>query len=95
MPRVLRTSQAEEDLLEIWAHVAADTPAAGDRLLDRIASACEMLAKNPAAGRTRGELAERLRSFPVGKYVVFYRPIDDEIVVIRVLHGARDLPDLL
>jgi len=31
---------------------------------------------------------------PVGNYVIFYRPIEDGIVVIRVLHGARDLPEL-
>ena len=34
-----------------------------------------------------------LRSFPVGNYLVFYRPLaeGDGIAVIRVLHGARDL----
>jgi plasmid stabilization system protein ParE len=36
----------------------------------------------------------RLRSLPVGSYIVFYRPMEDGIIVIRVLHGARYLPEL-
>ncbi len=48
----------------------------------------------PYMGRQREELAARLRSFPVGSYVIFYRPIDDGIEVARILHGARDFPPL-
>jgi len=36
-----------------------------------------------------------IRSFLVGNYVVFYRPIQDSIEVARVLHGARDIDALL
>ena len=32
-----------------------------------------------------------MRSFPVGRYIVFYMPLDDGVVVIRVLHGSRDI----
>jgi len=42
----------------------------------------------------RPELALAVRSFPVGNYVIFYRPHGDGIVVIPVLHGARDLPGM-
>jgi len=42
-------------------------------------------------GRLRDELADGLRSFPVGRYVIFYRPIPKGIEIVRVLHGARDL----
>jgi len=39
-------------------------------------------------------LAARLRSFPVGSYVIFYRPMENGVEIVRVLHGARDLPPL-
>jgi hypothetical protein len=39
-------------------------------------------------------LAPELRSFPVGRYVVFYRPQDDGIDVVRVLHSARDIESI-
>jgi toxin ParE1/3/4 len=95
MARVLRTSKAEEDLLEIWSYIADDNIDAADEFLDQIVATCRTLSDNPAAGRSRDELAQRLRSFPLGNYVIFYRPLEDGIVVIRVLHGARDLPGIL
>lgn len=43
-------------------------------------------------GRARVELGADLRSFPFGRYVIFYAPIEDGIdVVVRVLHSARDI----
>ena len=42
-------------------------------------------------GRPRPEFAPNLRSIPEGSHVIFYRPIDDGIELIRVIHRARDL----
>lgn len=95
MPRSLWTSRAQTDLLEIWTYIAADSPVAADKVLDDIDAAAELAGRNPAAGRRREELAPMLRSFPVGNHIVFYRPTENGITVIRVLHGARDLPELL
>ena len=47
--------------------------------------------RSPGIGRPRAELQADLRSFPVGRYVLFYRPIKGGIEVARVLHGMRDL----
>ena len=35
----------------------------------------------------------KVQCFP--KILIFYRPVESDIEVIRVLHGARDLPPLL
>ena len=43
-------------------------------------------------GRSRQDLRPDLFSFPVGRHVLFYRPQPGEIVLVRVLHGARDQP---
>jgi len=94
MGSVSRTTKAEEDLVEIWLYIADDNPDAADKVLDEIDNACQLLARSPQCGRLRKELAPKLRSFPTGNYVIFYRPQDDGIEVIRVLHGARDLPGL-
>jgi toxin ParE1/3/4 len=42
-------------------------------------------------GRAREELAADLRSFPFGRYLIFYAPVDEGIDVVRVLHSARDV----
>ena len=32
-----------------------------------------------------------MRSFPIGKYLIFYKRVDSGIEVVRVVHGARNL----
>ncbi len=63
-------------------------------LPDELVGKFQTLATQPGIGRTRDELAERVRSFPVGNHVIFYRAIQDGIEVARVLSGFRDIPNL-
>jgi toxin ParE1/3/4 len=94
MPVVLRTSRAELDLIETALHIAKEDPAAANRWLDIIDQKCHLLARMPELGRKRPDLAPELRGLPVENHVIFYRRVTDGIQVIRVLHGARDLPQL-
>ena len=64
---------------------------AADRLIDRIERTFDMLAEQPLAGRARSDLAPRLRSFPVGSYVIFYFPLSDGVEVVRVMSGRQDI----
>ena len=94
MSRVLKRPLAEADLDDIWLYIAQDNPDAADRLLDRIDEQCRTLAQFPKMGKSRDELTPDLRSFPVGKYLVFYLAIDEGIEVVRVLSGMRDIDAL-
>ncbi|HVM48598.1 MAG TPA: type II toxin-antitoxin system RelE/ParE family toxin [Candidatus Acidoferrum sp.] len=85
---------ANRDLQEIWLFIAQDNQDSADRYIRLIVSRFPKLASMPQMGRERRDLAARLRSFPVGSYVIFYRPTEDGIEVVRVIHGARDLPPL-
>ena len=91
MPRLTRRPLAETDILEIWDYIADDSLAAADRWVDRLDVQFRLLAAQPMMGRARDELAPGVRSFPFGRYVVFYVPLDGGIDVVRVLHGARDI----
>lgn len=94
MARVSRTARAEEDLIEIWTYIAQDNLAAADRVLDRIDTLCEQLANNPRMAPAGPDLAEGPRCFASGSYLVMYREASVGIEVVRVVHGARHLPDL-
>ena len=85
---------ARSDLDEIWLYIAQDNLDAADKLIHAIVSRFTKLAVMPLIGRQREELSPRLRSFPVSRYVIFYRLIEDGIEIVRVLHGARDFPPL-
>lgn len=91
MARLVFSLLAASDLDGIQAYVARNNPHAALRLADRIEETCRRLAGRPLIGRERPELAPGLRSMPVGRYVIFYRPIPDGIEIARVLHGARDV----
>jgi toxin ParE1/3/4 len=85
---------ARSDLDEIWLYIAEDNIEAADRFIQQIVLRFPKLVARPDLGRRREELLPRLRSYPVGRYVIFYRPFDNGVEIIRVLHGARDLPPL-
>ena len=94
MPAVLRTSRAHLDLVEAALRIAEENPLAADRWLDAMEEKCRRLAQMPGLGRKRPDLAPDLRGFPVGNYIIFYREVAEGIQVIRILHGARHLPEL-
>jgi len=94
MAEVLRARQVHSDLTDIWLYIARDNITAADKLLDTIAAECQRLAEMPDLGRKREDLGPGLRSWPVGRYLIFYRKTAGGIEVIRVLHGARDLSAL-
>ena len=92
MAHVFRSTRAQGDFDQIWDHISEGSVSAADRFLELIRTKCEMLAQHPLAGEARPELGANLRAFPVGNYIIFYRPDSDGIEVVRVLHGARDIP---
>ena len=94
MSLIQRTAQAEEDLIEIWIYIAQDNPGAADRVLDDIEERFYALADNPLMGRLRPDIAPEFRYFTVGKYLILYRTVPDGVQIVRVIHGARDLPNL-
>lgn len=94
MARIRRTAQSRRDYTDIWDYIAADNQSAADRLIESFDEALELLVEAPGIGRRCEELAPSLRSFPVGNYLIFYRPLTDGIELIRVLHGARNIPRL-
>ena len=91
MPRILRTRQSREDYVSIEDYIAQSSPqnaALISRLFDE---RLQMLASNNLMGRPRPELAPNLRSWNVHRFVLFYRPIDDGVMLIRVLHASMDI----
>jgi toxin ParE1/3/4 len=94
MPFITQRPRAVTDLAEIWDYIADDSEGRADAFIDPVDRKVRSLARRPHMGRAREELAEGLRSFPVGRYIIFYRAVPKGIEIVRVLHGARDLPTI-
>ena len=91
MARVTRRPLAEADIFEIWDYIADDSMEAADRWVDKLDEKFQLIATQPMMGQAREDLETGLRSFPFGRYVIFYMPMGSGIDVVRVLHGARDI----
>ncbi|MFC0240661.1 type II toxin-antitoxin system RelE/ParE family toxin [Rhodopseudomonas telluris] len=89
--RARKSPQAERDIAAIWRFVAEDSADAADRLLEAIEKVFDVLVQSPLVGRARPELSPKLRSFPSGSYVLYYLPLKDGVVIVRVLHGRQDI----
>lgn len=95
MLRLRKSAIAEQDLLAIWDYIVQDSPAAADRFWQRLEDRFESLLKQPYMGESQDRFRPGLRSVVEGAYVIFYEPRPDEILIYRVLHGARQWEDLL
>ncbi|RYE47516.1 MAG: type II toxin-antitoxin system RelE/ParE family toxin [Hyphomicrobiales bacterium] len=85
---VHHTNAARRDLRSIWSFIASDNPPAADGQLRRIGESIRHLASTPQMGRARDDLAPKLRSFPVGRYLVFF---DFDATTLRTPHLIGDV----
>lgn len=66
-----------------------------DRVVDSITDRFFLLATYPHIGRPRDEdLRPGLRSFPVGEYVIIYRVEENDVLILHVIRGSRDIEAL-
>ncbi len=75
MAVIVLQPRAKVDLTEIWEFIADDSDEKADAFIDLIDQKFQLLARQSGLGRPREELAEGLRSVPVGRYVIFYLAI--------------------
>lgn len=93
-----RAPQADADLDDIWYYVASRSGNVdiADRLIDSITDRFFLLATHPNMGRIRDhDLRPGLRSFPVGDYIIVYCIQDNDVLILRVVRGSRDITALL
>ena len=96
MSKICRfTIPASRDLEKILDYIAGNSSVnTAEKFLNKINQKCSTLANFPNMGRRRDELFPLLRSFPIDDYLIFYRPIEEGIEILRVVSGYRDLEKL-
>ncbi len=94
--KVSVTGPAGRDLFGILAYVSGESPQAAERLANLLDSAIQDLAEAAehfAIVPTRA--ADGIRRRVVGSYNIFYRVEGSAVIVMRILHGARNATHLL
>lgn len=89
------STRARQDMLDLWDYIAQDDLDAADQTRASIEDAIRNLVVLPGMGHRRDELAsETLRVWPVGQYLIIYRPETKPLEIVRVVSGYRDLAAL-
>lgn len=93
---VVFTDEAKRDLEEIGDHIALDDPVAALRIVRTLRDNCLTLADFP----NRFPVVERYEAVQLrrrlhGNYLIFYRVEGDAVVIVHILHGVRDYPEIL
>jgi plasmid stabilization system protein ParE len=93
------TPQATEDLDAIWWFIAEGNQDAAERVETEILATCRRLAKHPRMGTKRQDITTlpvrfwTITKFP--NYVIVYRPETVPLQVVAILHGKRDMKEVM
>jgi len=91
--RLVWSQRAVADLRELHAFIEQDAPGAARRIAERIIETIEtMIPANPGIGRPGRVPGTRELVVGGTPYIVPYRIRYGNIVILRVLHGARRWP---
>jgi toxin ParE1/3/4 len=85
--------QALADFDEIIDYIAEENPDAAIQQGDEIHSQIASLSGNPKLGRPGRVKGTRELVIVRTPYIAAYRVKNNEIVILRILHGARQWPD--
>lgn len=92
----LLTLDAAAQLAQILDHITAENEGAARRLKDALLSAIRHPADTPEMGHWREDLTARhVKFWSVYHYLVVYDPASSPLIVLAILHGARDVEQLL
>jgi toxin ParE1/3/4 len=95
------TPKADNDIDKCCAWIRKDNPIAALRFLDAVELTCSNLSQMPGIGSRRyAEISPMRGVRMIGikgfeNYLLFYLEREASVDIIRLLHGARDIPGAL
>lgn len=85
------TETAEADLAEIWAYLALEaSEVVATRFVREIEAKFQPILDMPLMGALRDQFSPALRVIFHGRYSIYYVAQEGELVIVRVIHSARD-----
>ena len=90
--KVVWTETSQNHLDAIYAYIAQDSPRYALRMIDRLTSRSQQIGDAPFSGRRVPEYdQEQVREMIEGMYRIIYLIKADQIDILAVIHGARNV----
>lgn len=95
--RYVLAPEAASDLVQIWRYIKKQSSVEiADHVESVILDKIIFLAGSPGAGHLRKSLTgEPMKFFPVYSYLIVYRADTDPLQIASILHGRRDVEQIL
>ncbi|NEQ50834.1 MAG: type II toxin-antitoxin system RelE/ParE family toxin [Leptolyngbya sp. SIO3F4] len=88
------TVPASHDLEAISEYFLEKSVEAGERFVQQFNQKCQHLARFPHIGKPYSQLRSGLRGLSIMDYIIFYQIREDNIEILRVVSGYRDLQNV-
>jgi toxin ParE1/3/4 len=89
------TISAQTDLSEIFVYLEGRDKQAAKRVINTIERSAKILATHPLTGRQTDFSNIRVKPIPNYPYLLFYQASGNDLTILRILHSARDWPEML
>ena len=95
--RFVVSAVARDELIELVAYIAQDSPRAAENVRKAIQGAFKTLGDRPGIGHLRDDLTDKTVRFwnVMGRYTIIYRGEQPPIEIARVFGPGRDIASLL
>ena len=80
------------DLESIGDYIAQYNPKRALAFVGEIQAQCQKILRAPESYRLRSDIKAGLRSCALGRYVILFCVVSGDVLVVRVLHSAMDIP---
>jgi toxin ParE1/3/4 len=94
MKRLGFAPAARDDLRAIGAYIAQDNPVRALSFVAELEAKARQIAETPRGFPMREDISAGLRAAVHGRYLLLFRELEDEVRIVRVVHGMRDLGGL-
>jgi toxin ParE1/3/4 len=93
--RIKYTPAAIDDMDEIFSYISQDNLHNAEIMLDKLNSLIGSLSDFPNMGSVLSDddytlIKRGYRFIVISPYLVFYRIVDNDVIIHRILHGRRD-----
>lgn len=87
------TPKAESDLIGIWLYTCDEWGIdQADNYLDELEEGMQQLIHHPSLGADYTHVLPGYRRLQIEHHAVFYKLVESELLVVRVLHESMDAP---
>lgn len=96
MPSIIRKIEVDQDLEDLADYLWEQSPEVAERFLDSVVLSLKFIAHNPRIGSLKVFSDSSIKDvrtwwvkgFP--NHLIYYRAIEDGVLILAVLHGSRD-----